>query len=510
MAMVVRTGGLQGIEGCLVNVEVDLTRGLPAFHLVGLPNTAVRESRERVLAAIRNSGHQLPAGKVTVNLAPADVRKEGSGHDLAIAVAVIAAQRQRQGRVIPGGDRGLLLGELSLFGEVRPVRGLLAIALDAAARGEAVVVVPASQVWEARLVPSLDVIGVRDLKEAVSWYLDGVRPAVRAGSAPPPRPAAAPRPEQLALQPLAARAAELAAAGRHHLLLLGPPGAGKTRLARLLVTMLPDLAEAEGLEVTRIHSAAGLMAAHGLVRRPPLRAPHHTITTVGLLGGGQHLRPGEVTLAHRGVLLLDEFTEFASRTLDALREPLAEGRVRLSRNLGQRTLPAAFQLVAAANPCRCGFLGSRQRSCRCSTGDLARYRARLSGPLRDRFDLAVEMGDGRTEPLSSVPERTDRDLASWPQRLARARALLAERHDPPVGWSLARRVHAYGLDGGAVDLLEEARRKLGLSARGVLRACKVARTAAALEGLLTVSAPQVREALVYRHEALGCLQAAEG
>jgi len=502
MTTTIRTGGLQGLDGVLVEVEVDLVRGLPAFHLVGLPNTAVRESRERVLAAIRHAGHRLPAGKVTVNLAPADVRKEGSGHDLAIAVAVIAAERRRRGR--RAGRGGFLLGELSLFGDVRPVRGLLPIVLDARARGERKVVVPAGQVWEARLVPDVEVVGVSTLAEAVDWYLHGTIPPNPPPGARPPVRSSCEADARLALDQILARVALVAAAGRHHLLLVGPPGAGKTRLARILMGLLPDLLQDEAMAVTRIHSAAGLLRQPGLVVRPPLRAPHHTITTAGLLGGGGAMRPGEVTLAHHGVLFLDELAEFNARALDALREPLGDGAVRIARVGGQRVFPARFQLVAATNPCRCGFLGSRVRPCRCRPGEIARYQSRLSGPLRDRFDLVVDLGDG--DPAATVQI----DRAAAVQEVVAARQVLASAMPSPATWSLQRRVSALGLSGAAQDVLVTARDPLGLSARGILRVCRVARTMAALAGTSEVGADHVREALQYRQEALGSWRAAEG
>ncbi len=501
MGIEVRSGGLLGIDGYAMRVEVDITRGLPGFHLVGLPNTAVKESRDRVLAAIRNSGFPFPGGKVTVNLAPADVRKEGASHDLAIALAVIAEVRRREGRAPVRTAGRFFVGELSLFGEVRRVRGLLGIVLDAVARGERTVMVPADQVWEASLVPGVKILGVRTLREAVACWLDGVAPdrvPRREELAPEPAAWRLPADLTLAVPPLAARAAVLAAAGGHHLLLVGPPGAGKTRLARLVAALKPPLTPAEGLEVTRIHSAAGLLGAPGLVRRPPLRAPHHSITVAGLVGGGPRLNPGEVTLAHRGVLFLDEAAEFAPAALDALREPLEEGSVRVSRGTGRRRYPARFQLVAAMNPCRCGYLGSRRKACTCSAHLIARYRARLSGPLLDRFDLCVELGDDALPGGDALPT----DLHQLAVELDRSHRLLAGRGDPPDHWSLARRAAGYGLEPAGVACLEAARDPLGLSPRGVLQACRVARTAAALEGVLTVAPRHVREALQFRREAL--------
>ncbi|MHB8080515.1 MAG: YifB family Mg chelatase-like AAA ATPase, partial [Candidatus Krumholzibacteriia bacterium] len=434
------------------------------------------------------------------NLAPADVRKEGAAFDLAIAVGVTEAREDR-GAEIGARDDAVLLGELSLDGGLRPVRGLLAIVLAAAARGDRRFVVPAAQAWEARLAGGGEVLG-----------------ATTPGAAPPPPVAPAAGPDEaafwlgLAGQPEAQRAALIAAAGRHNLLLVGPPGTGKTRLARAIRGLLPPLGAAEAIEVARIHGAAGTLRGNGLSRRRPLRAPHHTVTRAGLLGGGSPLRPGEATLAHRGVLFLDELPEFAPAVLDALREPLEEGRIAVARGSGARSFPAAFLLVAAMNPCRCGHLGSLRRPCRCAPSAVARHRARVSGPLLDRVDLFVEMGEPPagllSGPLATSGDATAAgDAARWRALQRQVRGAWSrlgaqlppgcERRLDPRGFAAAA-----GLDREARDCLEEARLSLALSVRGALRCARVARTIAALRGAARTGRGDVAEALRYRLEAL--------
>jgi magnesium chelatase family protein len=472
----VPSASLLGVDGHAVTVEVHITKGLPSFTVIGLPDASCREARDRVRAAIQSSDCEWPMRRVTVNLAPPTVRKIGSGLDLAIAVAMLVASDQvTQGAV----DGRAFLGELGLDGRVRPVAGTICLT---EALGTGGLVVPAGSAAEAGLVGDRTIHPVRTLREVVAC-LRGEDPWPQPGpaAAPPPAP---PQPDLADVrgQPVARFALEVAAAGGHHLLMLGPPGAGKTMLASRLPGILPPLGDGEALETTRIHSAAALgLPAGGLVRHPPFRAPHHGASSVALVGGGTSLlRPGEISAATNGVLFLDELAEFAPHVLDALRQPLEEGVVRVARAAATVTFPARFLLVAAMNPCPCGD-GGRPGGCRCTEGARRRYQRRLSGPLLDRFDLRVEvsrpsvddlMGRAAGESSAAVAARVieARDLAVL--RGVRSNAALpADRLDEVAPLSAEART-----------LLEGTLRAGRLSARGLHRVWRVARTIADLEG----------------------------
>ena len=491
---------LAGLEGVPVTVETDVNKGVPAFEMVGLPDAAVKESKERVRSALKNSGFQFPVVKVTVNFAPADLKKEGASFDLAVAVGLLKASEQLVGANLNG---IVFLGELSLDGSLRHVRGLLPILISAKARGYTTFVVPAENAGEARFLDGVTVYPMKTLMDVVKFLVGAERPEpVRpVRYVPGARGESSSDLKFVKGQPMARRAVEIAVAGGHNLLLVGPPGTGKTMIARCIPTIMPDLSFEEALEITKIHSVAGILGEEGIVTERPFRTPHHTATTVSMCGGNRVVHPGEISLAHGGVLFLDELPEYKRSTLEALRQPLEDGKITISRSGGSCTYPARFMLCASMNPCPCGNYGSEKLTCTCTPAEIRNYRRKVSGPLLDRIDLQVEVDAIAYDDLTGeAPQESSKDVR---ERVNGARAIQRNRFE---GESLhtnaemgERELREFCTLSKECDrILRDAFERMQLSARARARIIKVARTIADLDRSEDIRPRHMFEAVSYR------------
>ena len=502
MLACITTAAVLGLEGRLIEVQVDLAhQGLPSFFLVGLPNAAVREARERVRTAIKNSGFEYPLRRITANLAPAELPKQGPSYDLPLALAILVAS----GQLEPPSTAAMFVGELSLDGHVRHTQGILPMVATARAAGLKQVHVPAEDAAEAALLDGIDVIATPSLSDLVAHLRGDIE-----------LPKAAPTPcsddwlqedvvdlAQVHGQEHAKRVLEIAAAGSHNVLMTGVPGAGKTLLARALPGILPPMTPEETLEVTRIYSVAGVLAPHTpVVRQRPFRAPHHTVSYAGLVGGGSMPRPGEISLAHRGVLFLDEIPEFHPRVLEVLRQPIEDGVVTIARARETLTFPAKFTLIAARNPCPCGFYGDPSRPCSCAEAVVTRYQKRLSGPILDRIDMHLSVQRVEFDKLTSAQLGETSAAVRARVTAARQRQWRRFAEHPSVSCNAEMRVAdiraVCELDASGAALVRSAVERLGLSARAYHRVLRVARTVADLAGDETIQTPHLAEAIQYQ------------